>query len=205
MSGADAEHRRSFVIIFVEIFREEGLAPRGIFTSEERHPARALHRSRHGYAAEFEERRREVDVQDHFVHGLALGKEPGVADEQGDAERFFVERPFVAEAVLAEVVAVVAGVDDDGVVGEAEFVEGLEQAAEIFVGSGDVAKIVQMGCGHWRSRRRRAAAGGSRAINGRAGEIRHGPAQLAGELCAQALGEIRTTARAVGRLEAEDH
>jgi hypothetical protein len=31
-----------------------------------------------------------------------LGKEPGVAHEQRDAQRFLIEGPFVTEAVLAE-------------------------------------------------------------------------------------------------------
>lgn len=67
----------------------------------------------------------EVDVQHHFIDEFAFRKQARVADDEGQAQAFFVEGAFVAEAAFAEEIAVIAGVDDDGVFGEFERIEGV--------------------------------------------------------------------------------
>ena len=58
--------------------------------------------------------------------GDAATFEPRDADEHGNADGVFVHDHLVEDVVVAELVAVFAGEDDDGVFGEAEFVEFVE-------------------------------------------------------------------------------
>ena len=138
-----------------------------------------------------------------MVDDGAFGEEPGVADEEGDADGFFVERAFVAGVVFAEVVAIVAGVDDDGVVGEAEGIEGVEETCDVVIDAGDVAEVVEMdivggepgGLG---------AVGGGFVEDGGDPAVRGGAAGLACVEIAETGWEIVAAARAVRAFEAED-
>ena len=53
----------------------------------------------------------------------------------------FVAGVFAPHAVVAEVEAVVAPEDDDGVVGDALFVEGVEEFTDLGVGVGDAGAV----------------------------------------------------------------
>jgi hypothetical protein len=105
--------------------------------------------------------------------------------------------------VFAEVVAVVAGVDDDRVVGEAEGIEGVEETCDVVVDAGDVAEVVEMdlvggeagGFG---------AVGGGFVEDGGDPAVRGGAAGLAVVKIAETGWDIVAAAGAVRAFEAED-
>ena len=57
-------------------------------------------------------------------------RDPGVGDDEGDAEGFFVVRPLPGETAVSHVITVVGGVDDDGVFGEPGFFECFYKTAD---------------------------------------------------------------------------
>ena len=69
-----------------------------------------------------------------------------MADDHGNANGVFVEALFLPDAVVACHFAVVADVDDDGVVAQGGVVDDVEEAANEVIGKGDEA-IVGGGCG----------------------------------------------------------
>ena len=64
------------------------------------------------------------------------------ADQQRRLERFFVHPAFVEPAVFAQIPALVGRVDDDGVVGQAGFVEVVEHATDAVIDALDAAQVV---------------------------------------------------------------
>ena len=87
--------------------------------------------------------KRRVDI-DHFHEGLggaAVGLGAGGGNDERHAGAALEETLFLPETVVAEVVAVVAGENDHGVLREAEAVEGVDDAAELRVHEGDGAVI----------------------------------------------------------------
>ena len=71
----------------------------------------------------FKKCRREVEVLHQFGRDAACGRDPGPAHEEGHAKALLVHPAFVEPAVLAEEPTLVAGVDDQSVVGDGEAVE----------------------------------------------------------------------------------
>ena len=65
-----------------------------------------------------------------------------IAREQGDAQTGFVHKSLIVPAVLAEKVAVVGGVDDQGVFAQICRVQIVEYPAQVFVDPGDCAVAV---------------------------------------------------------------
>ena len=139
-----------------------------------------------------------------MIEDLTGGDFGRVAQEHGDAHRFIVGGAFVAELVLAKVIAVVGAEDDDGVIGKMKIVEGLENAADAVVGAGDAAEVVEHAL----------VAGAMIGILGFAGEDRrlgkerrldvkvgNGSGRFVGE---SVLGAVRGRAGIVGGFEAKD-
>src|SRR5205823_2419785 len=132
---------------FLEILVPPRLPPLRQPAFSERPPASALYLLRHRYAGEVEQRGREIDVEHHLMEHLSLGGQLRVTYEEGNAQAFLVGRTLVAETVLAQVVPVVAREDDDRVLDQAQLVEGGEQSAQVVVGRGDAAEVVQAHAG----------------------------------------------------------
>ena len=93
-----------------------------------------------GFAGRGEERRQPVVMLHYLVGDRARLDSPGPPDHFGNAKRAFpvaglfaAERRGGAVGPTVGVRAVVGAVDDDGVVGDAEFVEEIEQLADIAV------------------------------------------------------------------------
>src|SRR5581483_3328142 len=143
----------------------------------------------------------QVDVERQCVESLALDAKPGIANQQRDAQTFLISGALVAKAVLAKIVAIVAGEDDDSVVGQFQLIEGLQDATEIVVSGGDAAEIVEIG-GHLVARLGGSTGWSCRvAVDGRDTEIRHSPSFLTGII---ALASRRRIKGAVRRLETDD-
>ena len=87
-------------------------------------------------AAEIGNRGVEVDQLGDAFARLPVGLAVRIADDEGHAGRIFVEGAFLPEAVLTEVVAVVADEDDDGVLIEALLLQFREHEAELRVHEG---------------------------------------------------------------------
>ena len=114
----------------------------GCAVFEERIEAAALKLARDLDPGIVQKGRREVDVgDDTVVDGTGLDG-PGIADDEGHAQRFFVHEALIVPAVIAKKEALVRGIDDDGVVGEALFVEIVQDATDIIVDAGNAAQIV---------------------------------------------------------------
>ena len=62
-------------------------------------------------------------------------------NDHGYAKRFLVVRPFAGEPAVTQVVAVVGSVDDDGVVGQALCLEGLDEPSDCMVDSAHHAEV----------------------------------------------------------------
>ena len=91
---------------------------------------------------ELDERRREVDVLGHEIRGPARFEMPGPPHDERRPEALLVHPPLVVPAVFAEVPALVAGVDDDRVVGDPEAVELVEDRPDALVDRGDAGEVV---------------------------------------------------------------
>ena len=111
----------------------------GVF--EEGDKAVSLEVGGRGDAAELGQGGVEIDVANGGGGGGAGLGHAGGGDDEGDAGAFLKEAHFLPEAVLAKVVAVVAGEDDDGVFGEVERVEGVEDLADLGVHEADAGEV----------------------------------------------------------------
>ena len=112
----------------------EALAPvGGRLALEQRHQAAALHLGGNRHAGGIEEGLGEIEVGDDVsaftLPGLTT---PGQRTEQRRAQRLLEDPALVEPAVLAEVKALVGGVDDDRVVGQAFVIEVLEAPGRRF-------------------------------------------------------------------------
>ncbi len=108
---------------------------------QERSEAAALHEVRDRQAGEVEERRSEVDVGRELLR-RDPGPDPRTADEEWRAEPRLIHEPLVVESEVAEVPAVVRGVEDVGVGGEAGPVEIVEDLADAVVEPLDAGEVV---------------------------------------------------------------
>ena len=69
----------------------------------------------------------------------------GDADDEGHAGAAFPDALFLPQAVLAEVVAVIAMEDDDGLVSQAEAVQGIDHLADLGIHEGGAGKVALFG------------------------------------------------------------
>ena len=129
--GEDGGGLREVFLPVVNV--EEGVAPRRRFAAGEGQEVQAVHvggrleaHGRHDGGAD-------VEIGDDLVDHAAAGEEGRTLHEHGDADRRFVGDAFVDEAVLAEHEAVVAHVENEGVVVDAEGFEFGDDAADAVV------------------------------------------------------------------------
>ena len=106
---------------------------------QQRRQAPALHRLGDLAPGQVDDGGGDVDVEHHTGRpgpppGLV---QAGIGHDQRHPDRVLIQQPAVAEAPLAEEHAVVAGEDDDGVVGRAEVVQLLHHPAQHHVDAAD--------------------------------------------------------------------
>src|SRR5437763_324001 len=105
------------MVRFEKVFIKERLAPAVALSFQQRLPATSLHVSRNGNPSQVEQGGSQVNIERHLIdQGAGLGQ-PRIANQQWEADAFFVSRSLVAQAMLAYEVSLVGGEDDDGVVG----------------------------------------------------------------------------------------
>ena len=118
------------------------LAPVGRFDAPQQWPeTHALHDAGDGDASVVEHGRAEVDV-----HAKPGARAAGfdifwIPDDERHLERLLEDEPFVVHVVLAQPVALVAGVDDERVVECALGLQVVEHALDVVVDRGDAAKV----------------------------------------------------------------
>ena len=84
----------------------------------------------------------EIDVEDKVGIAPTGRYLLGIADDKGHTGRLFIKHALVEPAVLAEEIALVGDIHHDGIVGDAELVEGVEQTAYVVVDGGAATQIV---------------------------------------------------------------
>ena len=142
--GDDAVMRAHMVVggVFV-IMIVKGRAPVGGRRAlEEREEAASLHAGGDGQAGGLEEGFGEIEVGNQILVGAAGLDGSRPADEQRRARGFLENPAFVEPAVFAEEEALVGGVDDDGVGGQAGVVEVLQEAPDAVIQAFDAAEVV---------------------------------------------------------------
>ena len=142
--GADAVVGLDAVIAWVMVVAViHGGAPIGWgFATEERGEASALHLRGDGEACEVEESGGEVDIEDHLGDdGIWFGDAWG-GDEEWDAEGRIVHEAFIEPVMVAEVEAVIAGINNHGIFEEIVIFEVIEEAPDIIVHGGDAAEVI---------------------------------------------------------------
>ncbi len=122
---------------------EGGAGPGGFGIFEEGMEGGAFEGGGWGEAGEVAEGGEEIDEFDDALAGFAAlgGGDLRGGDEEGGAGGFVKEGAFLPEAVLAEVVAVVAPEDDGGGGPELVLVEGVEEEAELGIDEGDAGVV----------------------------------------------------------------
>jgi hypothetical protein len=125
-----------------------------------------------------------------------------IANQEGDSQRFLVEQALVTEAVFAEEVSVIAGVDDYRILAKAQFIEGIKDTTEIFIHSLNVPQEIEVDVvgsqtGVWFARFR------GLPVDGRNPEVRGGATGFPLVEMAEAGREIFSTAPAVRAFEAD--
>ena len=98
---------------------------------------------RNGEPRQSDHGRGEIAVECEFrKHASTLGfRQARVVDDQRDTQGLVVVRPLAGESSVAEIVAVIGGVDDDGVVGEALFFKLRHEASDDVIDSADHAEV----------------------------------------------------------------
>ena len=115
-----------YLLVFHAVFAEEPGAPvRRRFPVDPGHEAPSLVAFRRGHAREVEQRGGDVDVEGHRAEDTPAQvlRHARVVDDQRDAQGFLIVRPFPGKSAFGHVVAVVGRVNDDGVFGQAMFLE----------------------------------------------------------------------------------
>ena len=95
--------------------------------------ASALHIIGDRNAGGVEERFGEVEVGDDILVDRAGLGDAGPADEERGLEGLLVHPAFIEPAMLAQVPALVGGIDNNGVVGEARFIKVIEHTADVLI------------------------------------------------------------------------
>src|SRR5688572_16824088 len=116
------------------VLDEEGLAPRGPPSGEEREQRAALDLRARLAARELDERRRDVLADHQLAEAGPRLDPPWIAHEEGRADALLVgETALGPEPVLTEEVPVVAEEDDDRVVERAGSLQRIEERADALV------------------------------------------------------------------------
>ena len=190
---ADNDGGGDVVAGFEEVFGEERLAPVGDRAAREQGaPAYALGAGQRRDARKVKDGGADVNIQHQLIAHGGLGDQTRVAHEHGNTQALLVERALVAEAVLAEIEAVVAEKDDHGVGGEAELIEAIEDAPDARVGARDAAMVVALGG--------LAVIGDVGAVGRRDGQVRHGAAD---GVAVEIGGPVRRRGRPVRAFETD--
>ncbi len=104
-----------------------------LFPFEQGDQTFALYFSRHLRPRQFQQRRSQIDVEYELL-GFRTRLDHGwIADHQGGTVAFFVHEALVVPAVLTQVKALVAGVNDDGILGEPARFQVVQNAAYVAV------------------------------------------------------------------------
>ena len=119
----------AFVVVIVKALSPIG----GRFAFHQRFEALALHVGWNREARGIEECRREIYVLRQCLCAFARFCNAGPFDDERHAEGLFVHPAFVVPAVLAEVEALIAAVDDYRVIGKVVRVEIVQQATNIVI------------------------------------------------------------------------
>ena len=82
-------------------------------------------------AAQFRERGEDVDQRDGRFRDPAGLRHAGGHDQQRDAGAFLEQAHLLPQAVLAHVIAVIAGEDDDRVLGEPQAIQRVHHPADL--------------------------------------------------------------------------
>ncbi len=112
------------------------------FALEQRQETAALDVVGHFFARGGQQRRGEVDVDDHAVVDASRFDHVGPANQERHSQRFFVHEPFVEPVVIAQEKALVRRVDHDRIVSEAVLIEVFEHASHIVVDRSNACQIV---------------------------------------------------------------
>ena len=126
---------------------EEVVAPRDRFTAQQGQQASPLHHLRHRQPGQLQQRRPQVYVQRHLLQPDSPPRRVGawIVHHQRHAHGVVVEQPAVGVAALADQEAMVGGVQDDGVVGDSQPLQLVDEAAHHAVDAADHAPIALRG------------------------------------------------------------
>ena len=129
-------------VIAKEVGGQRGLLPRGTWIGEQGFDAAPFQLTSGGSEpAEIDQRGVDAhEIDGSFAEGVGFGEAWGDPN-QGCAGGFFPEREFAPVFLFAQVPAVVAPKDDDGVVLVGAFVEGGHQAADVHIGVGTGGEV----------------------------------------------------------------
>ena len=90
----------------------------------------ALIARRHFRTGPVQEGGRQVEIERHGIGDLAplRCRQPGIGDDKGHTDTFFIVRPLARQAPIGHVIAIISGVDDDGVIRQARRFQGFHEA-----------------------------------------------------------------------------
>jgi hypothetical protein len=104
-----------------------------LLASNSRGMVETLHRFWNGNISQTQERRHDVDDVEWRLNDVAIGGLIGAHDNEWDPYRFVPGMLFHLKALGAQLVAVVRGKDENGVLKMAGLLEGSGQAAELII------------------------------------------------------------------------
>ena len=138
---ADPEVGRSFVLVgpVVIVHRPTPVSRRA--SCEDRTEAPALQVRRRSAAGVVEKQAGEVGVQDDLIGRSPGGDFTGKANHRRHAQGLLEHPALVDVVVFPEEVALIRGVDHDGIARQTRTVEVVEQAADVLVDAGDAAQV----------------------------------------------------------------
>src|SRR5215471_6166869 len=93
-------------------------------------------------AGEIEDRGPEIEQLTLFADPSPARKTPGRPKQHRHADDGLIHRPFLAEPMFAEIIAMIGHEDDDAIVEIAAVLQGFQQPANLFVDHADVRVIV---------------------------------------------------------------
>ncbi|GIT31016.1 MAG: hypothetical protein Ct9H300mP1_30620 [Planctomycetaceae bacterium] len=114
----------------------------GCLAGEQRTEAQALHVGGDVRVGQVEKRLGEVQVADQVSVDAAGSDVPGPADHQRHPVALLVHEPLVEPSVVAQVEALVGGIDHDGVFGQTGLVEVIQDPADVVVDAGDAPEEI---------------------------------------------------------------
>ena len=142
--GAQADHGWEMGKGWVfEIFEEEIVAGDITFVGQERAQRMTVVMSGHAEACDVHNCCGDVETEDVIFNDTAwIGDQVGIAYEVGHTNGGFVHPAFVAQAEFAVEVAVVAGVNDQCVIGLSDFIDFVERSSKGIVYASHGAHVV---------------------------------------------------------------